>query len=110
MAWNKTVFDHTVITSQFLNDLQDYIIYLEGRIDALVGGPQLVPYQEERFNQLPTASGVTADVTLQAVLMDRDVVVGDVLIGTDAGTLAKVLDTDGQYARVVGLGERIGQA
>ena len=108
MSWTKIVFDHDVITSQFLNDLQDYIMGLEERIEELEARPQLIPYQEERGSQLPTEYGSTDNLTLQAGLINKPVVVGDVLVGTDNAVLAEVTDTDGQFADVVGLGERLG--
>lgn len=110
MPWQKIEFDHTLITSDFLNAFQDYVMELEQELDEIKATPQLVPYQEERGNQLPTAFGDTATITLQGVLMDREVVVGDVLVGTDQAALAKVTSSDGQYADVVGLGERLGVA
>lgn len=106
-SWTKTVFDHTLITSQFLNDLQDYIMALEERIDSLETAPQFVPYSEDNSNQIPTHLNDTDDLSLQGVLIDRDVVVGDVFVGTSQGTLGEVTATDGQYATVKGIGERI---
>ena len=126
--WNKTTFNHTLITSQFLNDLQDYIMGLEDRIIALEGSintlegsinaldgrvvaleakPQLIPYDEHPGEKIPTTAGVTASLTLQGVLMNREVVVGDILVGSDAGYLCEVTATDGQFADVVGIGYHI---
>jgi hypothetical protein len=105
-SWNKTTFNHTLITSQFLNDLQDYIMLLEDRIEALEARPQMIPYEESPENVIPATSGVTASLTLQGVLIDRDVVVGDIFVGTEGSYLAEVTATDGQYATVIGLGKR----
>lgn len=111
MSWTKTTFNHTLITSQFLNELQDYIISLENRIAALEAQPKVIPYQEERANQLPVTLGETATVTLQECLLTANVVVGDIFLGTDDGTLVRVTATDNsQTADVIGLGERIGVA
>lgn len=105
--WNKINFNHTLITSQFLNDLQDYIMLLEDRIEALEATPQMIPYGESTGNAIPATSGVTASLTLQGVLIDREVVVGDIFVGTEGGYLAVVTETDGQYATVSGLGKRL---
>ena len=99
MSWTKTVFDHTLITSQFLNDLQDFIIALDTR-------PQLVLYAEAGSDIIPTSG--TAQIGAQGLVMDRDPVVGDVLLGTQTGNYARVTSvihaSGGDEMQVTGIG------
>lgn len=95
MAWQKVVFDHTLITSEFLNELQDYIIMLESR-------PQFVPYEEDNNNVVP-ASG-TSDLNEQGSFLNRDTQIGDIVLGNRTMNYARVTATDGQFMTVTGLG------
>lgn len=96
----KTNFDHTLITSQFLNDLQDYV--LERHY------PQVLLYMEGSGNQVPASAGGTAQLTDQGVLPDIVVIPGDIVIGTGSGAIAVVTDVVDQDIVVTGLGIGLG--
>lgn len=95
MAWQKVEFDHTLITSEFLNELQDYIIMLESR-------PQFVLLEEDSNNIVPSSG--TAVVGAQSLMMDREPQIGDIVLGSRTMNYAKVTAYDGQDMTVTGLG------
>lgn len=96
MDFTKTVFDHSLITSKFLNDLQDYLIEVASR-------PTMWAY-DEQDDHLPNV-GVSADVTLQRIqsIYGLPPKVGDVLVSTEAHKMCRVTATDGQFATVIGI-------
>lgn len=109
MAWVKKVFDHDIITSEFLNDLQDYIIHLENTRTT-----QFVPYQEGQ-DRIPQTRGATAVVSAANVMLgqpdDQDAVyypiVGDTFVGVPSGYIAYVSAVSGNNVTLYGTGERL---
>ena len=106
-AWNKTVFNHTLITSQFLNDLQDYIISR---------GPMTVLFNESA-ETVPPGSNVTEYLDIQGLVNGMYSVggefvpmAGDLLIGIQSGNVGVVLDYDAEQEQMTvrGAGLRIG--
>lgn len=103
---NKTNFDHSVITSEFLNEWQDY---------ALARTQKFIPIDESHNNEIPATSGTVVYIDLQAIALGQYNLgnyffptAGDVLIGCPSGRLAIVQSDDGQSMKAVGLGLKIG--
>lgn len=97
--WVKTVFNGTIISSQFLNTLQDFI-----RARA----PKMVPFDEAQ-SQLPFGSGTfTRDI--ENVMFGRNnvgtefqLMVGDIVVGAVSGNMASVTNIDGRTITLKGI-------
>lgn len=101
--WTKTTFNGTIITSQFLNDLQDFI-----RARA----PKLVPYDET--NESIPLNTNTYTRTTGGIMFGRndvgtefEVMTGDILVGSPSGNLASVIAVSGTNMTIKGLGIKI---
>lgn len=102
MALTKINFDHTVITSKFLNDIQDAVIALEKE-------PRLLIFNENTSKKvLPNTSGTSLSGLgtsyLFPVVTPR---VGDVLYGNKTNYLATVTAVSGTTMTVAGTGQYI---
>lgn len=105
--WQKTVFNSTLITSAFLNGLQDFI-----RARA----PKLVPIQEDGGSDrtLSPDSDDTVTFSKSHVLFGYDnvgsefeIMVGDVVVGSETGNLGVVTEIDGNSVDVVSIGSKL---
>ena len=103
---NKTTFDHSVITSAFLNEWQNY---------ALARTQKFIPIDESHNNEIPAGSGTVAYIDFQAIQFGQLLlgnyffpIVGDVLTGCPSGRLAIVQSMDQQSMKVIALGLKIG--
>ena len=105
--WQKTVFNSTLITSAFLNGLQDFV-----RARA----PKLVPIQEDGSTgrTLSHESDDTVTFSKSHVLFGYDnvgsefeIMVGDVVVGSETGNLGVVTEIDGNSVDVVSIGSKL---
>lgn len=78
MSFSKTVFNHTVITSQFLNDLQDELIELDGLARSRQY-PQLLLYDEA--DKLIPVDEELSGYHKKSLLPEIDPIIGDIVIG-----------------------------
>lgn len=102
MAWQKINFDHSVITSEFLNDFQDALIALENE-------PRLLIFNEGTSRKvLPNVSGTTLSGLDKSYLFPTVTPrVGDTLYGNKTNYLATVTAVSGTTMTVVGTGQYI---
>lgn len=105
--WQKTVFNSTLITSAFLNGLQDFV-----RARA----PKLVPIQEDGSagRALSPVSDNNVTFSKSHVLFGYDnvgaefeIMVGDVVAGSETGNLGVVTEIDGNSVDVVSIGSKL---
>ena len=102
MALEKIVFDHSVITSQFLNDLQDAVIELQNT-------PRLLIFNERESRKfLPTAVGTNVS-GLETRYLTPNVTPrkGDILYGNQSNYLAEVQTVSGTSMTAAGTGNYI---
>lgn len=102
--WIKKIFNSDIITSDFLNSLQDHIIKR---------GPKLVPIIERPVDgPVPATRGSTKTLYATSVLfgsynnvgVEFELMTGDLLLGIPSGNLGTVTELSGNTITVVGLG------
>ena len=98
--WTKTTFNGTIITSEFLNKLQEFIY---------ARAPKLVPY-DERIQPVPL------DISYHSLYLDDrgillgemfELMVGDTIVGNQSGNLARVTGYVNHHISISGLGKRL---
>lgn len=97
--WLKTVFNSTLITSAFLNSLQDF---------AMKRAVKFIPY-DDSLVQMP-GNLVTADLLNDDFVLKTEPyfepMVGDIVVGIKSGKMAKITSYGQTTTAVVGMAYR----
>ena len=115
MSFNKTTFNHTVISSQFLNDFQDEVIDIRDDLTRLQTTRQykqlFVMLDNESIHKVPSGNGLyESNCGFSLLLPAITPMIGDVVIGTSPGNYIGTIDYVNLSAnsfRVVGTGKKL---
>lgn len=107
MSFNKTVFNHSVITSQFLNDLQDELIEVGGLARSRQY-PQLLLYDEA--DKLVPVDEEVSGYHAKSLWPQITPIVGDIVIGLSTKHFGYITAVGPNSFYVQGMDMTLGEA